>query len=51
MLQIDGMVETLKTASAAPVNVVENKFMKANDKFVGDEQSKQQLMVRCVAPT
>jgi len=44
--QIEGMAETLKTATAAPVNAVESKVVKANEAFLGGERSQQQLMVK-----
>lgn len=44
--QIDGMTETLKTATAAPVNAAEARAIAGNDKFVGGEMERQQFMVR-----
>jgi syntaxin 6 len=40
------MVDTLKTATAAPVNPVESKIHAANEAFLGDTQQKQQLMIK-----
>ncbi|KAI8471517.1 MAG: Qc-snare protein, Tlg1/Syntaxin 6-family [Monoraphidium minutum] len=43
---IEGMLETLATAAAAPVNAVEAKVHKANESFIGDEGHKQQLIMK-----
>ncbi|GBF87781.1 hypothetical protein Rsub_00492 [Raphidocelis subcapitata] len=44
--QAEGMTNTLKTATAPPVNAAEAKAQKANEAFLGDEQAKQQLIMR-----
>jgi hypothetical protein len=47
-LQIEGMSDTIKTATAARVNPAEEKLHKANEGFLQDEGGKQQLMLRWV---
>jgi hypothetical protein len=47
-VQIEGMVDSIKTATAAPVNPVESKIQKANEGFLQGEGGKQQLLLRCV---
>lgn len=45
--QIEGMSETLKTATAAPaMSVHESKMIASNDKFVRSEYEQQQLVVK-----
>lgn len=44
--QIEGMTDTLKTATAAPVSNLEAKVHNANESFLGDEQSRQQLIMK-----
>jgi hypothetical protein len=47
--QIEGMTDSIKTATAAPSNPVETKIHKANEGFLQGEGGKQQLLLRCVA--
>ena len=42
------MQDTLKTATATPVNPVESKLHKHNEQFLDNEGGKQQLMIRSV---
>eukprot|EP00878_Enallax_costatus_P008417 GHUV01008798.1.p1 GENE.GHUV01008798.1~~GHUV01008798.1.p1 ORF type:complete len:226 (+),score=54.80 GHUV01008798.1:292-969(+) len=44
--QITGMLDTIKTATAAPINAAENKVHKQNEGFLQDEGSKQQMMLK-----
>uniref|UniRef100_A0A7S0WJC1 t-SNARE coiled-coil homology domain-containing protein n=1 Tax=Chlamydomonas leiostraca TaxID=1034604 RepID=A0A7S0WJC1_9CHLO len=45
--QVNGIKETLKTATAAPqLPPQDNKFQQANDKFLGGEFDKQQLIIK-----
>eukprot|EP00878_Enallax_costatus_P033721 GHUV01037273.1.p1 GENE.GHUV01037273.1~~GHUV01037273.1.p1 ORF type:complete len:166 (+),score=51.97 GHUV01037273.1:470-967(+) len=46
LLQITGMLDTIKTATAAPINAAENKVHKQNEGFLQDEGSKQQMMLK-----
>lgn len=45
-LQIEGMTDTIKTATAARVNPAEEKLHKANEGFLQDEGGKQQLLLK-----
>jgi len=46
-LQIEGMVDSIKTATAAaPANPVESKIHSANEGFLQGEGAKQQLLLR-----
>jgi hypothetical protein len=40
------MLDTIKTATAAPANPVETKLAKANEGFLNGEGGKQQLLLR-----
>jgi hypothetical protein len=40
------MVESIKSATAAPAHLVESKVQKANEGFLQDEGGKQQLLLR-----
>jgi hypothetical protein len=40
------MLDSIKTAMVAPVDAVESKLHKQNEAFLGDEGSKQQLMLK-----
>ncbi|KAF6264347.1 Qc-SNARE, Tlg1/Syntaxin 6-family [Scenedesmus sp. NREL 46B-D3] len=44
--QIEGMMDTIKTATAARVNPAEEKLHKANEGFLQGEGGKQQLMMK-----
>jgi hypothetical protein len=44
--QIEGMIDSIKTATAAPSNPVEAKIHKANEGFLQGEGGKQQLLLR-----
>lgn len=44
--QVEGMVDSIKSATAAPANPVESKVHKANEGFLQDEGGKQQLLLR-----
>lgn len=44
--QIEGMTDTIKTATAARVNPAEEKLHKANEGFLQDEGGKQQLLLK-----
>ena len=44
-LQVEGMKMTLKTATAPPPPMVDRTVV-ANDKFVGAEQERQQLIMK-----
>ena len=47
LLQVSGIKETLKTATASPaLPPQENRYVAANDKFVGSEYDKQQLIMK-----
>jgi hypothetical protein len=46
VLQVVGMMDSIKTATAAPVNPVESKVVKANEGFLQGEGGKQQLLLR-----
>lgn len=45
-LQIEGMTDSIKTATAAPANPVETKIHKANEGFLQEAGDKQQLLLR-----
>jgi hypothetical protein len=48
-MQVKGIKETLKTATATPAALPpDNRFTAANDKFLGGEYDKQQLVMKCV---
>lgn len=44
--QIEGTMDSIKTATATPVNPVESKAVKANEGFLQGEGGKQQLLLR-----
>lgn len=48
-LQVEGMLDSLKTAMAAPTSAAEAKAHAANEGFLQDEGSRQQLMLKCAA--
>eukprot|EP00879_Flechtneria_rotunda_P014286 GHRR01014924.1.p2 GENE.GHRR01014924.1~~GHRR01014924.1.p2 ORF type:complete len:139 (+),score=37.62 GHRR01014924.1:1072-1488(+) len=44
--QVEGMLDTIKTATAAKINQQESKLHKQNEGFLQDEGSKQQLVLK-----
>jgi hypothetical protein len=40
------MIDSIRTATAAPVNPVESKIVNANEGFIQGEGGKQQLLLR-----
>jgi hypothetical protein len=46
-LQVGGFKETLKTATAAPVQQQDSRFVAANSQFLQNQQETQMLIIRC----